>query len=67
MSCRRVDPVEVGDIGQGDEDRIASVNVTRLAVATGFGDRKEDAIPGSQRMAGGQGEDRPETPAPLDF
>jgi len=59
--------VEIGDVGEADEDRVAPPDVGRLLARAGMRESEEDGIPDGERVAGGQSHDRPATPASLDF
>ena len=58
---------EVRDIGQGDEDRIAALDVVRRLARSRQGECEEDGFSGLERLAGGQRDDRLAAPASLDF
>ena len=58
---------EVEDIGQDDEDRIAPLDVFGRLPRTSKGVSEQHRVTGRDRLAVGQGHDRPATATTLDF
>jgi hypothetical protein len=67
LSRSGVGCTEIEDIGQDDKDRIAPLDVFGRLPRTSERVSEQHAVTGSDRLAGGQGHDRPATSTTLDF